>query len=264
MTDTAGMSGQAGADSTGTTAIAPGSDLSGSVGQASTTGNGSSPAEESFFDPTSIAGKPELETAYKQMQREFTKRLQGISQSQTQIDAYKQFEQDPMGTLKRVAAQYGVSIVPQDQNQAKDFNPQSWEDVLTRARDEVRKEFEPLIGEVKNLKKQNIESFLDTNHPDWRTYEDKMMATLKAHPSLVQDPSSLYRLAVPPEVLEQRAAKTALQKLKATSDTTQVSGSTNVKQTTHEPITPGPNAFAQAIQAAHKKLSASGFKRPSH
>jgi len=262
MTDTAVNGGQVGADSTGTTATAPVQNAGGSVGQAQTTGNGPGATEESFFDPSSIAGKPELEQAYKQMQSAWTKSMQATKAHQSKIDAYTQFEQDPMGTLKRVAAQMGVSIVPQDQKQPEDWNPTSWDDVLARARDEVRKEFAPVVNEVKALKKQNIEAQLDSNHPDWRLYEGKMMETLKNHPSLVNDPATLYRMSVPPEVLEQRAIKQAMQKLKATSENAQVSGSTNVKQVSNEPsITPGPNAFQQAIDAARKKLAAAGIRR---
>ncbi len=85
-----------------------------------------------------------------------------------------------------------------------------------------------------------------------------MMGLLKEHPSLVNDPGKLYRLAVPAEVIEQRATKAALQKLQASKDSAQVSGTTNGKAVISEPT--GPLTFSQAIEAARKKLSGQGMR----
>jgi hypothetical protein len=118
---------------------------------------------------------------------------------------------------------------------------------------------QPVFNEVKSLKKQNIEARLDSQFPDWRTYEDAMMAKLQAHPSLVEDPDSLYRLAVPAEVWEARATKAAMQKLQATKDSAQVSGGTTTKQQTTKPS--GPMTFSQAAEHAKKLLAERGLAR---
>lgn len=263
MTDAAVTGGQATADSSGTTAGAPAQNQSPPVGTTQTTAVGPGNAEESFFDPASIAGKPELELAYKQMQGAWTKGMQKYRAGEQKITAYDAFLADPMGTLKQVAQQYGLHVVQPDQNTPQDFNPNSWDDVEKHFFEKFQKKMEPVFNEVKSLKKQNVETFLDTNHPDWRTYENDMMGLLKTHPTLVNDPGTLYRLAVPSEVLEQRAAKAALQKLKATNDTTQASGSANVKHLSEPTIKPGPNAFQQSIEAARKKLEQQGIRRVS-
>ncbi len=262
MTDETMTAGQAATDSIGTTVNAPVGNGT-SVSSAQATGNGSvADAIESFFDPASIAGKPELELAYKQMQGSYTKKLQEFSKHRPKIDAYDKFEKDPLGTLRQMAAQYGYQFVQGNPEGPKDFQPQSWDDVMAKAKEEVLKEMAPVFNEVKSLKKQNVESYLDTNHSDWRTYEDQMMETLKTHPSLVNDPDKLYRLSVPEKVWEARATQQAMQRLKATSDNGQVSGGTTVKQTVQTPT--GPLNFNQAVEAAKAKLQSLGMRRPAH
>jgi len=218
---------------------------------------------ESFFDPTSIAGKPELEAAYKQMQSSYTKRMQDMAKHRPKIEAYDRFEKDPMGVMQEVARQYGWNLVQGNaEDQSKEWTPQSWDDVMAKAKQEVLKEMRPVFNEVKTLKKQNIEARLDSQYPDWRTYEDAMMAKLQAHPSLVEDPDALYRLAVPSEIWEARATKAAMQRIKGASDNAQVSGgSTTTKQTTQEPT--GPVSFDQAVEIARKRVAAQGLRRPA-
>lgn len=263
MAGTEVTEGQAGADSVGTTADAPGGNEGSSVGSAQTTGNGpGADAIESFFDPASIQDKPELLAAYKQMQASYTKRMQDMARHRTKIDAYDRFERDPMGTMQQLAAQYGFQLVQRGQDQPKDWNPQSWDEVMAEAEKRVLQKMQPVLGELKELKKQNIETYLDSKYTDWRTYETDMMDLLKEHPSLVKDPDKLYRLAVPSEVLEARAAKAALQKLRGTSDNAQVSGGTTTKQTTTEPT--GPLSFEQAVEVARQRLQRQGVKRPAH
>jgi hypothetical protein len=63
----------------------------------------------------------------------------------------------------------------------------------------------------------------------------------------------LYKMSVPPEVLEARATKAALAKLKGSTDSANVSGSTTAKQTTFE--SNGPLSFTQAVEAAKRKLA---------
>lgn len=256
--------GQAATDSVGTTVNAPEGNAGSSVGAAQTTGNGSvATAIDSFFDPASITGKPELEAAYKQMQASYTKRMQDLAKHRSKIEAYDRFEKDPVGTLRAIAGQYGFQVVQQPQDTPQDWNPQSWDDVMAEAEKRVLKKMQPVLGELKELKKQNVEQHLDSRYPDWRTYEDQMMDLLKEHPSLVKDPDRLYRLAVPPEVIEARATKAAMQKLKTATDNAQVSGgSATTKAPPQQPD--GPLSFDQAVQLAHKRLAAQGIKRPAN
>src|SRR6476659_713228 len=104
MTDPVAEGGQATPDSTGTTGNAPNPGAGDSGRAAQTTGNGPvADAIESFFDPASIQGKPELEAAYKQMQSSYTKRMQELSKLRPKIDAYDRFEKDPLGTMRQIA-----------------------------------------------------------------------------------------------------------------------------------------------------------------
>ena len=259
MAEVLGTNGQAPADSAGTTATAPVTTDgdSGSTVQATASGPVTS-AEESFFDPSSVIGTP-LEQAYKQMQGAWTKKLQGVKQHQTKIDAYDNFQRDPMGTMQQLARQYGYQLVQPGAEAPKDFDPKSWDDVMAQAKKEVLKDLQPVFGELRELKKQNVEGYLDSHHPDWRTYEDNMMETLQQHPSLVKDPDALYRASVPAEVWESRATQKAMQKLKAAGQNSQISGgTTTTRPTQQEPK--GPLSFDQAVEVAKKRLASKGIR----
>jgi len=261
MTEAVATGGQAPVESQGPTTQAPAT-ANGSGGPVQTTQSGpATTAEESFFDPRSIQGKPELEQAYKQMQGEFTKRMQGIRSSQQKLEQYAAFERDPVGTIKALSQQYGLQVLQGQEQQSKDFNPQSWDDVEQHFREKFRKEeLTPLTREVRDLKRQNIEQQLDTKFPDWRTYEMAMMDVLKVHPTLVNDPDTLYRMAVPSQVLEARATKAAMEKLKAVTESSNVSGGATPKQTTSEPT--GKLTFNQAVEIARKRVNARGLSAP--
>jgi hypothetical protein len=265
MTGTNGAGGQAAADPTGTTAQAPaGGDVK-SGGSPQTTGNGpDGGAIDSFFDPASIQDKPELMAAYKQMQGSYTKRMQEFSKHRSKIDAYDSFERDPVGTMRALATQYGLQVVqPGQEAQSPQQDFQSWDDVEKHFFDKFQKKLlNPVVNEVKNLKKQSIEMQLDKDFPDWRTYEGEMMETLREHPSLVNNPAALYRLSVPQEVMEARATKAAMQKLRGAAENGSVSGASGTtKQTTQEPT--GPLTFNQAVETARKRLAQQGLKRPA-
>jgi hypothetical protein len=255
-TETTTAGGQATTDSPGTTVNAPNGDAGTSVSSAQTTGNGPvADAIESFFDPASIKGKPELESAYKQMQGSYSKRMQEMAKHRPKIDAYDRFEKDPLGTMRQLATQFGYQLVQQGQDpaaQEKTFN--SWDDVEKHFFDKFQREaLNPVVNEVRSLKKQSIEMQLDKDYPDWRTYEHEMMETLQKHPTLVSDHATLYRMSVPASVLEARATKAAMEKLKGTTVSAQVSGGTTVRQTTQAPS--GPLTFQQAYDAAKAKLA---------
>lgn len=254
MTDTGNTGGQAAGDSTGTTLNAPEGSTA-TVGNGQTTGNGpEAGAVESFFDPSSIQDKPELLAAYKQMQGSYTKRMQAIKAHQQKIDAYDRFAGNPVETVKQLAQQYGLRVMQTGGDEPKDWNPQSWDDVMARAKEEVLKEMAPVVGELRNLKKQSVESHLDSHYPDWRTYEPDMIEALREHPSLANDPDKLYRISVPAEVWESRAVNKAMQKLKGSTEHGQVAGGTTAKQTAQEPT--GPLSFDQAVALAKKRLAA--------
>jgi len=263
MTETAVTNGQAAPDSAGTTGNAPeGTQGSGSVAQ--TTGNGPVADAESFFDPASIQDKPELLAAYKQMQGQFTKAMQGISPHRQKIEAYDNFLRDPVGTIRQLATQYGINVVERGQETSTptDQEFKSWDDVKKHFFDEFKREMlNPVVNEVRSLKKQSVEMQLDSQHPDWRTYEGEMLGLLKQHPTLVNNPSMLYRLAVPDNVIEARATKAAMQKLKGTTENAQVSGGTTVRQTQQAPS--GPLTFDQAVEIARKKVQSMGLSRPA-
>ena len=259
MADPVGNNGQAPADSEGTTATAPVTTDGGSGSTVQATASGPvTSAEESFFDPSSVIGTP-LEQAYKQMQGAWTKKLQGVKQHQSKIDAFDSFQRDPVNTMQQLAKQYGYQLVQPGADSPKDFNPQSWDDVMAQAKKEVLKDLQPVFGELRDLKKQNVEGYLDNNHPDWRTYEDNMMETLQKHPSLVKDPDALYRASVPSEVWEARATQKAMQKLKTAGQNSQISGGTTTTRPTQQEPT-GPLSFNQAVEVAKKRLASKGIR----
>lgn len=260
--------GQANPDPTGATGDAPGASDEQSVALSQTTSDRPDSGDvESFFDPKSIEDKPELLSAYKQMQGEFTKRLQGISDSQLKIDAYNAFEADPLGYMRNMATQYGWNLIEggTDPKTNGDFAPNTWEDVekhfLDKARKELAKEFVPLTNEVKDLKRQNVESQLDRDYPDWRTYESQMKDMLARHPTLVNDTEALYNMSVPKELLEQRATKAALAKIKGGTDNAIVGDN----KTTSIPTTDKPTkplTFEEAVTFAKAKLGKAGLTAP--
>jgi hypothetical protein len=258
------------ADLAETTAPAPEGDSGQSTTPVQTTESGPDDGAqgESFFDPKSIEHSPELVQAYKQMQRSFTKSKQQMSAEQAKIDAYNQAIADPVGTARQLAQQYGYTMVqggPQPEADQAEFNPGSWDDVIARAKqeavEEVRREYEPLLGEVKSLKQQNIEQYLDTHFLDWRTYESEMIRSLQKHPSMAEDPDALYRMSVPPEVWEARATERALKRLKTGADSGAVPGVSKATSTTSEKPT-GPLSFNDAVKFAKRQLSKQGVTGP--
>jgi len=228
--------------------------------------------EETFFDPQSIQDKPELMAAYKGMQRAFAKKMEGVKGSRQKIEAYDAFAADPVTQIQAMAKRMGYQITRADATQVANvatgqgetWEPKSWDEVLTKAEERayqrLRNENQPMMDEVQGLRKTNLERFLDDNAPDWRQYEDDMMTTLKSHPSLVNDPLSLYRISVPPEVLESRATQAALKKMKEKGQSAQISGAST---TTKETGTGLPNkslTFDEAVKAAQKELAEKGIR----
>jgi hypothetical protein len=255
MAEPAGTTGQAmSAAPLGTTATAPQTTEGQSASQGQTTVTGTDNGQESFFDPKSIEHSPELKSAYKQMQGKWTKELQRFKEAEKKVSQYDSILANPLAAVQAYAQQNGYQLVQRDPNaKAEDDTPKTWDDVYTRAKQEVLKSLQPILGEVKQLKQQSIEQYLDNNHSDWRQYEPQMLENLTAHPSLANDPDKLYRLSVPQEVLDSRAAKAALAKVKGASENAQMSGAngtTRQPTTTDRPPAGSPlSAFAEWAKA---------------
>src|ERR1051325_6293344 len=163
MTDTTATNGQAATDSSGTTVNAPGGSNGASGSTAQTTGSGSvADAIESFFDPASIAGKPELEAAYKQMQGSYTKRMQEFAKHRPKVEAYDRFERDPVGTMQQPPQQFGSERVQKGQDAPADQDFKSWDDVEKHFFDKFQKKMlNPVIAEVRSLEQKRGGQQLD-------------------------------------------------------------------------------------------------------
>ena len=266
-TGTEGTKGQPDEGSLGTTQPGTGGTEGQSVdGQSGTTDTGSlqSP-EDTFFDPASIADKPELMAAYKQMQRDYGKKMEGIKTNQTKIQAYDAFNTDPVGTLQQYAKQLGFTLSRAEATQQLQTGgePQTWDEVYQTAEERayarIRKDLDPILGQFQDLRKNNMERLLDDNAPDWRQYEDVMTDNLRAHPTLANDPVTLYRLSVPPEVLESRATQAALRKLQTKTNGSRTSGVSTTKPTSAGDEPDGPVSFNEAVRLAKEKLARDGI-----
>jgi len=245
----------------GTTQATPAGEEGQSVTSTQTTGTGSAGADESFFDPTSIQDSPELMKAYKQMQSAYTKKSQTFKEAQKKVEAYDAFQANPQAYLQQLAQQYGYSLNQPHKGNGESWEPQTWEDVVSHTREELMKDFQPILSELNELKKSNLEKTLDDSCPDWRIYEDDMMTNLKSHPSLVKDPVKLYRMSVPEEVLNSQATQRALKKLQTKTDNAQVSGGSTTTKTANS-LPRGPLSFNDAVKAAEAKLAADGVRKP--
>jgi hypothetical protein len=222
---------------------------------------------DSFFDYETIKGRPELESAYKEMQRSYSKKTQDIADLRTKAQQVDAFRKDPVRVMQQYASQLGYQMVkgqPTDSS-GKPLKFDSWEGVMDestrRSKAEVEAQFAPLFNEVKHMKQQNIEMWYDNNHPDWRVYEDRMAENLNKYKELINDPGLLYRISVPEEVLEARAMKAALAKLNGDAQSGRVSGQSATTQQTSRKA--GKMSFDDAVKAARQSMKERGFSRPS-
>lgn len=233
-------------------------------------GTTAAPDGETFFDPNDVPD--ELQGAYKNMQAAFTRRMQGVRDSRQKVLAYDAFVSDPHGALRQMAQQYGYTLgqagqtqpqSPADQSVNPEWQPNTWEEVIARAKqdafDSVMEQMRPVLSEVQTLRKSHIESQLDSHMPDWREYEEQIEGVLQAHPSLASDPVALARLALPDEVVQSRATQAALKKLRAKQTSSEVSGgSTSQTMPTSGDLPDGPVTFDQAVKFATDKLKSEG------
>lgn len=254
MTETEGTEGQPGegTQATETTGAGTEGDTGQSVGDAQTTQTGTEASPESFFDPQNI---PEgLEKPYKDMQSAFSKKMSGFKDQQSKVDAYDAFQSNPQAYIQQLAQQYGMSIVNGEKPDGE-WNPQNWDEVMEKAEERVMQRLSP---QMKKLQQTQLEKTLDDNCPDWRLYEDKMMTTLKTHPTLVSDPETLYRMSVPPEILESRATQAALKKLQEKGESAQVSGGSKTTKSATKPNR--ANSFNDAVKNAKAIIAAQGIR----
>ena len=227
--------------------------------------------EETVFDPAEFDRltkdlPPELQAQatalQKSLQSGYTKKFQSVSEQRKKIDAYDAFSADPVTQMQAMAKQMGYSMTrgeAQQQVNNEDWEPQSWQEVFTKAEEGIMNRLSPVLSEVQNIKKNSIESEFDKMDASWRTYEPKMMDVLKAHPTLAQDPATLYKMSVPPELLESRATQRALKKLESKVKGGEVAGTSTTKQ--QQSGLPNKSlSFQDAISAAKKKLATDGLK----
>lgn len=265
---------------TGTSAPAPktGEGQPGQAQTAGTTGKQDAgtaqTAEETFFDPKSVP--PELMPAYKEMQKAFSKKTELLSKNRQKIEAYDAFSKDPVGQIQQMAQRLGYRLTRAEAAAAAaeasgtapqgEWEPKTWNEVTDRIGQAVQskllEQLAPVITQVQEMRKSNIEKMLDDSAPDWRQYEDEMRSNLQAHPSLVNDPVKLYRLSVPPEVFESRAAQAALKKLESKVKGAQVGGTSTTTKHQAAGIGDKPLTFNEAVAAAKAALAEQGIHPP--
>ncbi|NIS17885.1 MAG: hypothetical protein GWN14_06560, partial [candidate division Zixibacteria bacterium] len=90
---------------------------------------------DTFFDPNQVP--EDLQSAYKNMQASYTKKMQALSGDRQKIEAFDAFMSNPMGELQRLATEYGYQLVSgkqqaESQQLDSDWQPQSWQEVQDR------------------------------------------------------------------------------------------------------------------------------------
>lgn len=233
-------------------------------------GTAAASEEDTFFNPQDLK-TPAEHAAYKSMQRSYSKKMEAIKAARAKIDAYDQFGRDPVGTLQAMASRMGFKLTRAEAEAAASaagaegtaaWEPKTWDEVMSRAEERIMQRINPLLSDVAAVKKQSLEKMLDESCPDWRQYEDEMTGLLHEHPTLAKDPVKLYRLALPPEVLETRATQAALKKLQGKVDAGKVQGTSTTKPSTaanpDKPLT-----FNEAVNFAKAKLAEQGIRPPT-
>ena len=230
------------------------------------TGTPAASDEASFFDLNLLSPEQReaLAPAYKQMQGAFTRKTQEIAAHRQKISEYDQFMADPVGNMQRIAMQMGYSMTRAQAQEAvnqqadtQDWQPNTWEEVLSRAKDEARREImqelSPVLGNVRAMRAESIEKQLDSIDSNWRVYEDEMRKNLQLAPALVDDPVKLYKFSVPDEVLEARATQKALARFETKSKAAAVAGKTETSRGI--PADEKVTDFESALAVARRKLS---------
>lgn len=225
--------------------------------------------EPTFFDPRMIKGKPELEAAYKQMQKAYTQKTQRLAKEREKIEAYDGFVNNP-DAVAQYLQQMGYQVARPGQAAAqpqaagtpetRPFEPQTWDDVFSeverRMIGRVQEQMAPVVQNIRETTAKNIESQLESIDPNWRLYEDDMKETLRQHPTLVKNVSALYRMSVPEEVQRERAVKEALAKHGQKTQSARVHGAGTPMKTAPAPRK--VNSFQDAVEVAKEMLARGG------
>lgn len=193
--------------------------------------------EPAFFDrkewETSLEGLKDnpdqvehLRSLEKMLLGQWTKKTQGIAEERQKVEAYNAFmeyvERDPQGAIVSLQQQLGLTPsadkatnVADQATGEKEYSDwgEVFADIKKDVMEDMRREFAPAMASVHKMTTQQVESQLDGIDSDWRLYEDGIAATLKKYPNMANDIPTLYRNSVPPEILEQRATKVALERL---------------------------------------------------
>lgn len=275
-TDGAGIT-DSGPDAATATAPAP---ESGQAAGAEQPGDSAeTPHEDTIFDPREFAERVKALPAevqaqaialQKQLQGAYTKKTQALASDRQKIEAFDHFLTDPHGALDRFAKQYGYELrrpgQQQSQEPPQDWEPQNWNDVIARTRQEaeqaILQRLRPLVEQVRNQRKTVIEQQLSEIDPGWQQYEDKMRDNLQRHPTLAADPAMLYQLSVPKDVLEARYTQAALRKFEQKAKSAQVSSPS--KTTKQQPSMPKVASFQDAVNQAKAALNPDGTIKPEY
>ena len=230
--------------------------------------------EETFYDPKSAPA--ELQSEYKKMQAAFTKKMQAIAKSREKVSAYEEFEKNPVSTMQRLAAQYGMKLSPAQAAAAiegqtpggttENWNPNSWQEVEQRIAQATEKrilsQLSPLLSEVHKMKQSAIEHQLSEIDPSWQAYEDTMITNLKSHPTLAQDPALLYRMSVPAETIESKAVQKALKRFEDKGKATAAAGSSTTGKKPAAGLREA-KSVKEAWDIAREKLAEDGIHPPN-
>ncbi len=240
---------------------------------------------ESFLDDPSEV-PPELQDRYKQMQAAFSKKTMGVAEQRKSLEQMEQFkplieayQRDPVRVLQDLAAQQGMTLsrgqaqqaVQQAQAQPETpavdwetFEPNTWKELAQPIRQEIRqelladmrKEFGPVVENVRKMTAKNIEAQLADIDPEWRQHETAMVGLLQKHSTLAEDPSLLYRMAVPPEAVEKRATERAMKAYEDKAKAARVSSTSTVRSATASPQQ--PKSISEAYELARAQLASGG------
>ena len=221
--------------------------------------------DEPFIDPKELPA--ELQGHFKRMQRSFTKKMQSAKGFEQKAKMVDEFYRDPVGSMQRLAQQYGYQIIPPGQNsargepeQGKEWRPQNWGEVEERisskakqiAEKDIMDRLGPVFNEVMAIKRNHIETILDDEYPAWREHEDEMASLVQAHPTLANDPEKLVRLVIPKEEIEGRAMQKALKKLNDKREAGKIGSGSPAKST--ETKSGKKLTFAESVEEARRTL----------
>jgi len=214
--------------------------------------------------------KQQLEGLYGNLNKAFTQGMQGLSEDRKKVEAYNAFDtmsrQDPMGAIKAIAQQMGVSpqqlqevigeTPARDIEQGFETYGEMFDHFKSGIMDAVRSELAPVFKNVQDLTSNNIEAELGNIDPHWRRYESTMMDTMKQHPTLINDIPRLYKMSVPEDVLKADATREALRRVEAETKTATLTSGGGTKKSSTQPMK--VDSFQDAIDAARQDLQNRG------